>query len=43
MDTDAKQPPPEKPTAFWNRVYIAVVITTIIVIALLWTFSRYFA
>lgn len=26
----------------WNRVYLAVVVTTIVVITALWTFSRYF-
>jgi hypothetical protein len=35
--------PEEKPAAFWNRVYIAVVVTTVIVITLLWAFSRYFS
>jgi hypothetical protein len=33
----------EKPSAFWNRVYIAVVVTTVAVVTLLWVFSRYFA
>ena len=33
----------EKPAAFWNRIYIAVVITTFTVITLLWSFSRYFS
>jgi len=33
----------EKPDSFWNRVYLAVVVTTIIVIAALWAFSRYFS
>lgn len=36
-------PEQEKPNAFWNRVYLAVVITTVFVIAALWTFSRYFS
>ena len=35
--------PEEKPNAFWNRVYIAVVITTFVVITLLWAFSRFFS
>jgi hypothetical protein len=35
--------PEEKPSEFWNRVYIAVVTTTFIVITLLWAFSRYFS
>lgn len=42
MNKDAGQLPPEKPAAFWNRVYMAVVITAILVIAALWVFSRYF-
>ena len=33
----------EKPDSFWHRVYLAVVVTTILVIAALWAFSRYFA
>lgn len=36
-------PEQEKPNAFWNRVYLAVVITTVLVIAALWTFSLYFS
>ena len=34
---------PEKPTAFWGKVYVAVVLTTIVVIAALWAFSRHFS
>jgi hypothetical protein len=33
----------ERPSTFWNRVYIAVVVTTIVVVTLLWAFSRYFS
>ena len=33
----------EKPDSFWNRVYLAVVITTIFVIAALWAFTEYFS
>lgn len=33
----------EKPDSFWNRVYFAVVVTTIFVIAALWAFTRYFS
>jgi len=33
----------EKPNAWWNRVYLAVVITTVLVITALWLFSRYFS
>jgi hypothetical protein len=29
-------------TGGWTKVYIAVVVTTIVVITLLWAFSRYF-
>jgi hypothetical protein len=32
----------ERPNAFWNRVYVAVVIATVVVIAALWAFSQYF-
>ncbi len=34
--------PTERPDRFWNRVYTAVVITTFVVVMLLWGFSRYF-
>ena len=40
------QPPfekTEKPDAFWYRIYTAVIVTTIVVIAALWAFSRYFS
>jgi hypothetical protein len=33
----------ERPSAFWNRVYIAVVATTVVVVTLLWAFSKYFS
>lgn len=33
----------ELPDSWWYRVYFAVIITTILVISLLWAFSRYFA
>ena len=33
----------EKPASFWRRVYIAVVVTTVVVVTLLWAFSRYFS
>lgn len=36
-------PEQEKPNEFWNRVYLTVVVTTILVIAVLWSFSRYFS
>lgn len=33
----------DRPNTPWNRVYIAVVINTIIVIALLYAFTQYFS
>ncbi|MDQ3321062.1 MAG: hypothetical protein M3525_01200 [Acidobacteriota bacterium] len=33
----------ELPDAWWYRVYLAVIITTVLVIAALWTFTRYFS
>ncbi|HXG85256.1 MAG TPA: hypothetical protein VNI84_14640 [Pyrinomonadaceae bacterium] len=33
----------ELPDAWWYRVYLAVIITTILVISALWTFTRYFS
>src|SRR5215207_7869452 len=34
---------PDKPDPFWRRIYIAVIVTTFVVITLLWAFSRYFS
>lgn len=33
----------EKPNSFWNKIYFAVVVTTIFVIAALWAFTRFFS
>lgn len=33
----------ELPDSWWYRVYMAVIITTILVISALWTFSKYFS
>lgn len=33
----------ERPGSFWSRVYIAVVITTVVVIATLYGFMKYFS
>ena len=33
----------EKPNAFWNRVYLAVIVFTVLVIAALRLFSFYFS
>ena len=33
----------ELPDSWWYRVYVAVIITTIIVISALGTFTRYFS
>lgn len=33
----------ERPDSFWRRVYLAVGVVTVIVITLLWAFSRYFS
>ncbi|MCW5958791.1 MAG: hypothetical protein KIS76_01440 [Pyrinomonadaceae bacterium] len=33
----------ELPDSWWYRVYAAVAVTTVIVIALLWAFSQYFS
>ena len=32
----------EKPSSFWARVYVSVIVVNIIVIVMLWAFSRYF-
>jgi hypothetical protein len=33
----------ELPDEWWYRVYAGVIITTILIISLLWAFSRYFS
>ena len=43
MNTENTDAPTEKPDAFWRKVYIAVVITTVVMVTLLWAFSRYFS
>ncbi len=40
---DADPVTKERPTRFWNRVYAAVIFTTVVVVTLLWAFSRYFS
>jgi uncharacterized BrkB/YihY/UPF0761 family membrane protein len=35
--------PEELPDDWWYRVYLGVIITTVLVIAALWAFSRYFS
>lgn len=39
---EQKGPTPEMPDRFWKKIYIAVMITTVVVISTLWAFSRYF-
>jgi hypothetical protein len=36
------KPMAEKPSGFWAKVYISVIVVNVIVIVLLWSFSRYF-
>jgi hypothetical protein len=33
----------ELPDEWWYRVYAAVIVTTVLVIAALWAFSRFFS
>ena len=33
----------ELPDDWWHRVYAAVIVTTVVVLCLLWAFSRYFS
>lgn len=42
-ETKKAEPSEELPDEWWHRVYAAVILTTVVVIALLWTFSRYFS
>jgi hypothetical protein len=37
------EPVVELPDEWWYKVYVAVIVTTIVVISLLWTFSNYFS
>jgi uncharacterized BrkB/YihY/UPF0761 family membrane protein len=39
MDNEVK----DKPDPWWYRVYAGVILTTVVVIALLWLFSKYFS
>lgn len=43
MEIENTETPTEKPDAFWRKVYVSVVITTVVVVTLLWAFSRYFS
>jgi len=40
--SEGKGPSPEMPDEFWRKIYITVVVTTVVVITALWAFSRYF-
>ncbi|MGB5013756.1 MAG: hypothetical protein WBO68_06965 [Pyrinomonadaceae bacterium] len=40
---EKKGPSPEMPDRFWKKIYLAVVVTTIVVITALWAFSQYFS
>ena len=41
--TKKTDPADELPDEWWYKVYAAVLVTTIVVITLLWAFSRYFS
>ncbi len=46
MNTEKKgyiKSPNELPDDWWYKVYASVIVTTILVIAALWGFSRYFS
>jgi hypothetical protein len=42
-ETTKAEPSEELPDEWWHKVYAAVIVTTVVVIALLWAFSRYFS
>ena len=42
-ETTKADPSEELPDEWWHKVYVAVMATTVAVIALLWAFSRYFS
>jgi hypothetical protein len=33
----------ELPDAWWHRVYVAVIVTTVLVVVLLWSFTEFFS
>lgn len=39
---EEKAPSPEMPDQFWKKIYIAVIVSTVVVISALYAFSRYF-
>jgi len=41
MENEKKQIP-ERPDAFWNRVYAGVVVSAFVVVTALWAFGKYF-
>jgi hypothetical protein len=43
MDKEKLETPEELPDEWWNKVYLAVILTTVLVIAALWAFSKYFS
>ena len=42
MTEEQKEISAERSNAFWNRIYLYVVLNTIVVIALLWGFGEMF-
>ncbi len=42
-ETSKIEPVKERPDAFWRKVYFAVIVSTVVVIAALWSFSEHFS
>jgi hypothetical protein len=42
-ETKSENAVEELPDEWWYRVYLAVIITTVLVLCALWAFSRYFS
>jgi hypothetical protein len=42
-EIETKKQAEELPDDWWYRVYLGVIVATVLVIAALWSFSRYFA
>jgi hypothetical protein len=42
-ETKSENAGEELPDEWWYRVYLAVIITTVLVLCALWAFSRYFS
>lgn len=42
-EAKSNEPVNELPDAWWHKIYVAVIVSTVLVISALWTFSKYFS